>query len=100
MAREPSPTRDTHDEGYDEPPARTWPRKLVLALIVVVVLGAAVFIGARYLLSNSWYVGVNDDGFVTVYEGIPEEIAGMTLNEEVDVSDIRPTHSPTFWQRT
>ena len=95
VAQQP-PSRDTDDEGHDERPARTWPRKLVLALLVVALLGAAAFFGGRYLLSNSWYVGVNDDGFVTVYEGIPEEIAGMTLDKELEVTDIRPDALPDF----
>ena len=90
---QPTPTRD---ETHDEPPARRWPRKLVVALVIVLLLGAAAFFGVRYLLGNSWYVGVNDDGFVTVYEGIPEEIAGLSLNEEVEVSDLRATQLPDF----
>ncbi len=90
---QPTPTRD---ETHDEPPARRWPRKLVVALVIVLLLGVAAFFGVRYLLGNSWYVGVNDDGFVTVYEGIPEEIAGLSLNEEVEVSDLRATQLPDF----
>ena len=84
------------DEDHDERPARTWPRKLVVALVVVVLLGIGAFFGVRYLLSNSWYVGVNDDGFVTVFEGIPEEIAGFTLSEEIEVTDIRASDLPGF----
>ena len=90
---QPTPTRD---ETHDEPPARKWPRKLVVALVIVLLLGAAAFFGVRYLLGNSWYVGVNDDGFVTVYEGIPEEIAGLSMNEEVEVSDLEVTQLPDF----
>jgi len=86
----------TRDETHDEPPARKWPRKLVVALVIVVLLGAAAFFGVRYLLGNSWYVGVNEDGFVTVYEGIPEEVAGLSLNDEIEVSDLRATQLPDF----
>jgi len=49
-----------------------------------------------YLLGNSWYVGVNEEGFVTVYEGIPEEIAGLNLSEEIEVTDIRASQLPDF----
>lgn len=97
VAQSPPPSgSDGGDEGYDERPARTWPRKLVLALVVVAVLGAAAFFGGSYLLRNSWYVGVNEDGFVTVYEGIPEEIAGLTLAKEIEVTDIQSDALPDF----
>ena len=89
-------TSSSHDEGHDERPARTWPRKLVAALVVLALLAAALFFGGRYLLSNSWYVGVNEDGFVTVYEGIPEEVAGLSLRVERDVTDIRVDDLPDF----
>jgi serine/threonine protein phosphatase PrpC len=93
--REERPTT-TQDETRDEPPARRWPRKLIVALVVVVLLGAAAFFGVRYLLGNSWYVGVNEGGFVTVYEGIPEEVAGLSLKDEIEVSDLRVTQLPDF----
>jgi len=102
VAAPPEPERreervaTAQDETHDEPPAPRWRRKLVVALVIVVVLGAAAFFGVRYLLSNSWYVGVNDDGLVTVFEGIPEEVAGLSLNEEVEVSDIRVDELPGF----
>jgi serine/threonine protein phosphatase PrpC len=94
--REEPPAAPAKDETHDEPPARTWPRKLVVALVLVLLLGAAAFFGVQYLLGNSWYVGVNDDGFVTVYEGIPEEVAGLTLNDEIEVSDIHVDELPGF----
>jgi len=102
VAAPPEPERreerkaPAQDEAHDEPPAPRWRRKLVVALVIVVVLGAAAIFGVRYLLGNSWYVGVNDDGFVTVFEGIPEEVAGLSLNEEIEVTDIRADQLPGF----
>ena len=94
--RREEPVTTAQDETHDEPPARRWRRKLVVALVIIAGLGAAAFFGVRYLLSNSWYVGVNDDGFVTVFEGIPEEVAGLSLNDEIEVSDIRVDQLPDF----
>jgi protein phosphatase len=94
--REEPPSIQTKDEVHDEPPARTWPRKLIVALVLVVLLGAAAFFGVQYLLGNSWYIGVNDDGFVTVYEGIPEEVAGLSLNDEIEVTDLQVNDLPGF----
>jgi protein phosphatase len=45
------------------------------------ILGAAGYAGARYLLSRSFFVGVDDAGTITVFRGIPEEVAGITLKE-------------------
>ena len=83
-------------DDRERPPGRTWLRKLVGAVLVVAVLAGATFVGVRYLLANAWYVGVNDAGFVTVYQGIPEQVAGLTFREEVEVSDIEVSELPDF----
>lgn len=93
---EPRTPTPVADESRDERPARTWPRKLVVALVIAVLLGGGAFLGSSYLLSNSWYVGVNEDGFVTVYEGIPEEVANLSLREELEVTDIELNQLPDF----
>ncbi|MGH2752462.1 MAG: Stp1/IreP family PP2C-type Ser/Thr phosphatase [Actinomycetota bacterium] len=84
------------DEARDERPARTWPRKLVAGLVIVVLLGGGALFGSSYLLRNSWYVGVNGDGFVTIYEGIPEEVAGLSMRAELEVTDIELNQLPDF----
>ncbi len=63
---------------------------------MVVFVGAAGFFAARYFLANSWYVGVNEDGMVTAYQGIPEEIAGYSFREEKRVSDLSLKDLPEF----
>lgn len=67
--------------------------KPVLAVAILVLLG---FAAARYALSNSWYVGVDDDGFVTIYNGIPDEIAGINLSEEDERTDLALDELPEF----
>ena len=47
-------------------------------------LGAAGFLIVNYFLDQSWFVGVNEDGYVAVYQGIPEEVAGLDLKDEVE----------------
>jgi PPM family protein phosphatase len=83
-------------EAPDERPGRTWPRRLIVALVIVTLLGVGGFLTTRYLLSNSWFVGVNDEGFVAVYEGIPEEVAGLDLSKEVEASEIRASEIPDY----
>ena len=53
---------------------------------------------ARYLLDNSWFVGANEDGNVTIYQGIPEEIAGLDLKDEQEVTDVQVDDLPEFLQ--
>ena len=48
--------------------------------MIALVAIAGVF-AARWALSNSWYVGMSGDGEVTIYQGIPEEIAGWSFAE-------------------
>lgn len=64
-------------EGSGRP--QRWVRPLVRILLVLVLVGVAATVAARWALANSWFVAVGDDGFVTIYQGIPEEIGGWTL---------------------
>ena len=91
------PSADTgyHDAVEVTPRARRWPRVVLLTLIVVALLGGAAFAAARYALANSWFVGV-EDGVITIYRGIPGEVAGITLNETHHQTDIEVTSLPAF----
>jgi protein phosphatase len=60
------------------------------------VLGLAGYAAVRVSLSNSWFVGVNDDGNVAIYQGIPEEIAGLNLKEEQEETTIVAAELPEF----
>ena len=76
-------------------PSRPWVRVVVGVVLVVGILLAAAYIGARYLwIERSFYVGVNETGAVTIYKGIPQDFAGMTLHEEQEVSDLQVDELP------
>ena len=97
---ERSHTDPTADTGYHQaveaaPRSRRWPRAVLLTLIVVALIGGGAFAAARYALANSWFVGV-DDGVITIYRGIPGEVAGITLNEAHHQTDIEVTSLPAF----
>lgn len=76
---------------------RRWLRRLS-GLLVLGALGAAAVWVADYTLEHSWFVGVNDEGLVTIYRGIPEEIAGLSFREEHEVTDVALADLPG-WKR-
>lgn len=54
---------------------RRWPRRLIVSVAVVVVLGAAL-VGALAVKRNTYFVGQDDHGLVTIYQGFPYELPG------------------------
>jgi len=55
--------------------------------LLLLVLAAAYGAG-NWALDNSYYLGVDESGRVTIYQGIPERIAGFTLAEAVEPSTL------------
>jgi len=88
------------DTGYHRaveiaPKARRWPRVVLTSLLILALLGAGGYFAARYTLDNSWFVGV-EDGTVTIYRGIPGKVAGFTLNETHQRTDVELDALPAF----
>lgn len=85
----PPPRTDTSPGPVVATPERTRSsRRWLGALLLLVIVLAAGYGAGRWALSNSFYVGVDDSDRVTIYRGIPERIAGLTLAEPVDASDL------------
>lgn len=72
----------THESARAAPQPRRWLRRLVIWVVALAVLAAGGFFVVDYLLDRSWYIGANEDGFVVVYQGIPEEVLGLDLKDE------------------
>ena len=92
----PAPARrDTRPgaESQVETPRR-WLKPLVWTAGIVVVLGLAGFGAARWFLSNSWFVGIGENGNVTIYQGIPDEIAGASFADVEETTDISEEEVP------
>jgi protein phosphatase len=72
-------------------PRRSWtgPAKLVIALLAVVaIIGSAGWIASR----SVYFVGVDESGFVALYQGVPYELPGLPLYTPQYVSGL-PTRS-------
>jgi PPM family protein phosphatase len=92
----PDRPSETQMVGTPERPPRRGLRRSIWTLLGLAVVGALLFGAARWTLSNSWYVGLNDDHFVTIYQGIPDEIAGLTLKEQARATNIHIDDLPEF----
>ena len=75
-----------------------WRRALLGTLLVLLLLGGGAYAAGRYTLANSYFVGTDASGQVTIYRGIPEEVAGITLKESHERSDVAITDLPSFLQ--
>jgi serine/threonine protein phosphatase PrpC len=121
VAREPEPTGPATAAGpatatVTAPVARKQPRaarrgaparrrrrrpRVPVGPILVLFLVACVLLGAYYASQTVYFVGASDDGFVTVYRGLPYDLpAGLDLysvNYEsgVPVDDLTPAQRKT-----
>jgi PPM family protein phosphatase len=73
-----------------------WLRRLVVWLLALAVVGIGGYFAVDYFLDRAWYVGTNEDGFVTIYQGIPEEVLGLDLKDEVRATAISVDDLPEF----
>src|SRR5206468_2095186 len=54
-------------------------RRVPGGLIVALVLGAILIAGGYLATQAVYFVGVDSDGFVTVYRGVPYDFFGVSL---------------------
>lgn len=90
--------RDKTDPAGDDKVARAsrWKKKVAVTIATVALVVAAAYGALLYVVNNSWFVGANDDGIVTIYQGIPEEVPGLTLKRERRRSPITVRDLPEF----
>ena len=94
----PPPTPEASDADDEDAPRSRVGRKVVIGVVIALVLCGVAYGAARYALDNSWFVGANDEGTVTIYKGIPDEIAGLDLKDEQEVTDVQVDDLPEFLQ--
>ncbi len=72
------------------PPAPSAQRRrhVPAPLVAVLVIGAIVFAGGYLATQAVYFVGADDDGFVTVYRGVPYDVLGMRLYNPVYISGV------------
>jgi len=82
--------------GWEERPRQRRWKGLVVTLVVLLLVAGAAFAAARYTLDNSFFIGADDSGTVTIFRGIPEEIAGLTLRESEETTRVSVDDLPEF----
>lgn len=92
-----SPAVPVHPPATPERRGSTKPAVLAAALILTVflVLGSAGWIATRSVS----FVGTNDEGFVTLYKGVPYSLPGFSLYQEQYVSGLPADRVPAGDQR-
>lgn len=85
--------RDTVDERTRAPSGAK--RLIAIAAAVVLVL-ALVLAGGRWLLSRSYYVGI-DSGTVAIYQGIPVDIGPLELSWVVERTQLSVDELPDYF---
>lgn len=75
---------------------RRWLRRLLVWIVALAVLVVGGYFLVDVLLDRSWFVGANDDGYVAIYQGIPEEVAGLDLKDEEAATMIPVGDLPEF----
>ncbi len=71
---------------------RRWMAAVVAAVLVLGLMG-----GAWWWVSSQYYVG-SRDGYVTVYQGIPQNVGTFELSSVVETTDIPTVQLPVYAQ--
>ncbi|MDQ4095611.1 MAG: Stp1/IreP family PP2C-type Ser/Thr phosphatase [Actinomycetota bacterium] len=101
-AQAPRETRTDDEPGPEHaepttaegPARRTWAKPVIASLIVLAALAVGAFFLVDYLRTSSWYVGLNSDDDVTIYQGRQEDLFGIDLDEEIEVTDLNVNDLP------
>lgn len=83
-------------EGPDEPRRRgPWARRALVLLAVLGFVGLPIALGGLVALRSIYFIGTDEQGFVTVYRGLPYDLPlGIELYQENYVSPITEERVP------
>jgi protein phosphatase len=87
--RAPQPRRDEPSPGRERG-RRRWIAPLVVLLILLAMVGSAGWIASR----GVYFVGTDDQGFVTLYQGLPYELPGVSLYQDQFTSGVPAQQLP------
>ena len=91
VTRSSTPTQDSDAER-----GHGWGRKLAWGLAVIVLIASGLLAARWFVLSHAWFVGTNAAGVITIYKGIPDEFAGVTLKQTKQQTGLKVSSLPRF----
>lgn len=74
---------DREEEGRGR-----WGRRVATVILGVALVAGMAYFGATYALDRMWFVGATGDGQVAIFNGLPEDVLGLTLREVVEESEV------------
>jgi protein phosphatase len=77
-----------------EPSRFRWVRRGAILIVVVAVLGGLAYAGQQWT-KTQYYVGVENDQ-VAIYQGLDQQIVGLSLSSVYEVLDVPVEALPTF----
>jgi PPM family protein phosphatase len=96
-ARPPPQVRSaTPTQAVDQHSGGGWGRRLAWGVLLLLIIVGGVLTARWFVLSHSWFVGTNAAGVITIYKGIPDEIAGVALKKTQQQTNLRITSLPRF----
>jgi protein phosphatase len=93
VARTRTPTESPVAE---EGGGRGWGRRLAWGVLVMALLVGGAIAARWFVLGHAWFVGTNAAGVITIYKGIPDEVAGVSLKKTQQETALKVSSLPQF----
>ncbi|MFA9443958.1 Stp1/IreP family PP2C-type Ser/Thr phosphatase [Egicoccus sp. AB-alg6-2] len=84
-------------DGGDDRSSRGWVGRVLGVLLGLAVLAGIVFVGGRFLLSQQYFVGLDDEQ-VVIYQGVDVSIGTWNLARIVERTDLTLDDVPAWYQ--